>query len=177
MPASEHVFLIGFMGAGKTTVGKVLAQRLGWSFYDLDELIEHREQRSIASIFADLGESGFRNIESATLIQLLQNGSHQESSVIALGGGTFVQQENREALKQTGALTVLLNAPVKELERRCQEAESVRPLAQDKDKFEQLFASRQQAYALADFRVETTGKSIEAVAAEIEGIVRSCKNS
>lgn len=97
--------------------------------------------------------------------------------MIALGGGTFVQQENREALKQTGALTVLLNAPVKELERRCQEAESVRPLAQDKDKFEQLFASRQQAYALADFRVETTGKSIEAVAAEIEGIVRSCKNS
>jgi shikimate kinase len=172
MPRPKNVFLIGFMGAGKTSVGKVLAQRLAWKFYDLDELIEHREQRSIAAIFASVGEAGFRRIESRVLADLLKNGLDQAGSIIALGGGSFVQPENRDALRQAGATTVLLNAPVEELERRCKDATGVRPLAADKTGFEQLFASRQQAYALAQFRVETAGKTIDKVAQEIEQLVR-----
>lgn len=172
MPRPKNVVLIGFMGAGKTSAGKVLAQRLGWKFYDLDELIEHREQRTIAAIFATAGEREFRRIESSVLVDLLKNGLDHGGSVVALGGGCFVQPENREALRQAHATTVLLNAPIEELERRCKSAIGVRPLAADKTKFEQLFATRQQAYALAEFKVETSGKSIDEVAQEIEQIVR-----
>jgi shikimate kinase len=177
MSAPAHVFLIGFMGAGKTSVGRALAQRLGWNFYDLDELIEQRQQRSISAIFSELGESGFRKIESAALMQLLRNGRSNQNSVIALGGGTFVQPENRAALIDSGAITVLLNAPLEELERRCQNVDGVRPLAQDKIRFQELFASRQQAYAQAEFHIETAGKTIAAVVEEIQAIVRKRKNS
>ena len=159
------VFLIGFMGAGKTTVGKALAQRLGWKFYDLDELIETREQQSIAGIFATAGESRFRKIESATLAELLKK-NFSASVVVALGGGTFVQAQNREALQRAGATVVLLNAPIEELRRRCGDTKT-RPLAGDKTKFEQLFASRQSAYALADLKIETADKTVEQVAEEM----------
>jgi shikimate kinase len=159
------------MGAGKTTVGKVLAQRLGWKFHDLDQLIESREERSIAAIFGDLGESGFRKIEAEVLMELLQMSHSDSGSVIALGGGAFAQPENRDALQRAGAITVLLNAPLEELQQRCQGTD-VRPLAADKDKFAQLFASRHATYNLAQFKVETGGKQVHQVAKEIEQIVR-----
>jgi shikimate kinase len=172
MLRSKKVFLIGFMGAGKTSVGRVLAQRMNWKFYDLDELIEHRRQRSIAAIFAAEGEQEFRRAESTVLSELLKDGLDPSGSIIALGGGCFVQPENRRALEQANAITVLLKAPLEELQHRCQDAGGIRPLAGDKAKFEQLFASRQPAYALARFHVETAGKAIEEVAQEIEQIVR-----
>jgi len=170
-PQTRRVFLIGFMGAGKTTVGRVLAQRLGWKFYDLDQLIEKREQQSIAAIFARDGESGFRKIESAMLMDLLD--LRDNGAVVALGGGAFVQPENREALQRAGAITVLLSAPVEELSRRCQAGGDTRPLSGDKSKFEQLFASRQPAYALARFHVKTGGKAVEQVAEEIERLLEN----
>jgi len=159
------------MGAGKTTVGKVLAKRLGWSFYDLDQLIESREQRSIATIFAEAGESGFRKIEKAALAELLEQRLEGNGSVVALGGGAFVQPENREALQRAGAVTILLSAPVEELKRRCEGAPDVRPLARDKNGFEQLFLSRREAYSHTRFRVETAGKQIHQVAEEIEKLL------
>ncbi|HEY6254113.1 MAG TPA: shikimate kinase, partial [Candidatus Angelobacter sp.] len=124
----RRVFLIGFMGAGKTSVGKVLARRLGWKFHDLDDLIESREQRSIAAIFNDVGESGFRRIETDVLMALLEQSRMDSSSIVALGGGAFVQPENREALERAGVITVLLSAPLEELQRRCQDGSDVRPL-------------------------------------------------
>ncbi len=165
----RRVFLIGFMGAGKTTVGRILAQRLGWKFYDLDELIEHQEQRSVAGIFDQAGENGFRAIESAALLELLERS--EDGCVIALGGGAFVQPQNRSALEQAGATTVLLSAPVEELQQRCAAEGGGRPLARNRSRFEELFAARQQAYALAHFRVETLGKRVEQVAEEIEQLV------
>lgn len=168
----RRVFLIGFMGAGKTSVGKVLARSLGWNFHDLDELIEHREKQSIASIFADVGEVGFRKIETVMLIELLEQSRTESGSIVALGGGAFVQPENRDALHQSGAITVLLSAPLEELRRRCQNTADVRPLARDRKRFEELFAMRQKAYSLAHFKVETAGKQIPQVAEEIEEILR-----
>ncbi|HEY6968258.1 MAG TPA: shikimate kinase [Candidatus Angelobacter sp.] len=170
MAKTRCVFLIGFMGAGKTTVGKVLAHRLGWKFYDLDQLIEKRERQTIATIFEKAGEKGFRKIESAVLTELLDT-KLSRNAVVALGGGTFVQPENRQALQRAEAITVLLSAPVEELSRRCEAGGNARPLAGDRMKFDQLFASRQEAYGLAQFRVDTAGKDVRDVAQEIERIL------
>src|SRR5438552_2806057 len=144
-PTRWSVFLVGFMGAGKSTVGRILAQRLGWAFYDLDMIIEAREQASVATIFATAGEPRFRELERAALSGLLQNEMRQADAVVALGGGAFAQVENRKILQLHGARTVLLNAPIEELRRRCAESGSQRPLAQDVAQFEQLFKSRQDA--------------------------------
>jgi shikimate kinase len=170
--ATRRVFLIGFMGAGKTTVGRALARRLGWTFCDLDDVIEEREGASIAAIFAQRGEAAFRRAESAALEALLAQAGGPDR-IVALGGGAFVQPQNRESLERVGAITVLLQAPLEELRRRCHaDAESrVRPLAQREDRFAKLFTERRPAYQLAQHRVETLGKNVEEVAAEIERIV------
>ena len=85
------VVLIGFMGAGKTTVGRELARRLRWHFLDLDDVIEQREQKSVAEIFASSGEAAFRQAESAALAALLQDRESSSDLVLALGGGAFVR--------------------------------------------------------------------------------------
>ena len=157
------------MGAGKTSAGKTLARRLNWQFFDLDDLIEHNERASVPEIFSRVGEKGFRQIESAMLRQLLE--MNHQNSIIALGGGTFVQSQNRDLLAEAGAITILLDAPVEELARRCEAEAGRRPLAQDKEKFNQLFASRREAYELARFRIETAGKTIEEVAGEMEALL------
>src|SRR5579864_5288094 len=113
------VVLIGFMGAGKTTVGRALAERLGWKFLDLDDLIEQRERKAVAEIFASAGEAAFRRMESAALAAALQDCAGSSDLVLALGGGAFVQPQNRDGLNAAGAITVLLEAPVEELRRRC----------------------------------------------------------
>lgn len=167
---TRRVFLIGFMGAGKTTVGRALASRLGWTFRDLDEVIEGRQGKSVAAIFADYGEDGFRRMESAALQDLLaaHNDCEGVGMVVALGGGAFVQPDNRRALDRAGAVTILLEAPLEELRRRCAMEGKVRPLAREDKAFAELFAARQRVYRLAPHRVETMNKSIDQVAAEIE---------
>src|SRR5512140_2548861 len=140
------VVLIGFMGAGKTTVGRALAKSLRWNFLDLDDVIEQREHKSIAEIFASSGEPAFRRMESAALTALLQDRQAGGDLILALGGGAFVQKQNRDALNSAGAITILLEAPVEELRRRCQAEHKVRPLAQDA-RFNDLFAARRADYA------------------------------
>src|SRR5579863_3039320 len=94
------VSLVGFMGAGKSGVGKSLAQRLGWRFIDLDDLIESREARSIADIFALSGEAGFRQAEKNALKELLTAKSLSGTSIVlSLGGGAIVQPENQDVLQ------------------------------------------------------------------------------
>lgn len=169
--SSRRVFLIGFMGAGKTTVGRALASRLGWEFCDLDHLIESRERKTVAEIFAGQGEQGFRIAETASLKELLQDASRRQDLVVALGGGAFAQPQNREALQRAGAVTILLHAPLQELRRRCHADGTIRPLAQDESRFAELFGIRRAAYDLAKHKVDTMGKTVEEVAAEIERIL------
>ncbi len=165
------MFLIGFMGAGKTSVGRALASRLGWRFCDLDQMIESREGATVAAIFARHGESGFRAAESRMLRELLQDVSSRHDLVVALGGGAFAQPQNREELERSGAITVLLEAPIEELRRRCSGDETIRPLARDAERFAELYEARASAYALARHKVNTMGKAVEDVAAEIERIL------
>ncbi len=160
------------MGAGKTTVGRALAKSLRWNFLDLDDVIEQRERKSVAEIFAASGEPAFRRMESAALAALLQDRQAGSDLILALGGGAFVQKQNRDALNSAGAITVLLEAPIEELRRRCQGEHKVRPLAQQDTRFNELFAARRADYALAQFTVQTLDKSVEQVTAEIERLLQ-----
>ncbi|HEX3586908.1 MAG TPA: shikimate kinase [Candidatus Angelobacter sp.] len=171
------VVLIGFMGAGKTTVGRALAGRLGWKFLDLDDLIEQREQRTVAEIFASSGEAAFRGMESAALSAALQDCAGAGDLVLALGGGAFAQKANRDALAAAGLITVLLEAPVEELRRRCTTERKVRPLAAEQARFNELFAARRADYALARHRVQTAGKPVALVTAEIEKLLKAVVGS
>lgn len=169
--STRHVCLIGFMGAGKTSVGQALARRLGWLFHDLDEVIERRQGKSVAAMFAEDGEAAFRRAEGAALEELLNGNAADGDLVVALGGGAFAQRHNRDVLERAGAITVLLEAPLEELRRRCAGEGDTRPLAREETQFAQLFAARRATYELAQVRVDTMNKSVEQVAAEIEQIV------
>src|SRR5574341_1520015 len=105
IPIRRQVFLLGFMGCGKTTVGKLLSQRLGWSFLDVDEEIERRQGRTIRQIFEQDGEPYFRQVESELLEETLARGS-KESLVVALGGGTIAQPINAQRIRANGAVTI-----------------------------------------------------------------------
>jgi shikimate kinase len=162
------------MGAGKTSVGRALARRIGWTFQDLDEMIEKDQGKPVAAIFAGAGEDEFRRLESAVLADLLNRQEANGNTVLALGGGAFVQPDNRTALEKSGAITILLEAPLEELRRRCAAEEGrIRPLAREEAYFAQLFAARRAAYELARWRVDTMNKPVEQVAAEIEHVIKT----
>jgi len=163
------VALTGFMGAGKTKVGRALAALLGWSFVDLDEEIEGRQKIPIGDIFWRHGEPRFREIETAALRLILEQVS--APTVIALGGGTFLQAANAELLRGAGAQVVFLETPIEEMLRRCRSqtasAENLRPLAADADAFRALYEQRLPVYRKADLTVDTAGKTAEENAREI----------
>jgi shikimate kinase len=160
------VFLVGFMGAGKSSVGRALSLRLGWGFEDLDDRIQARAARSIGQIFRESGEAGFRRAEADALHELIgELGSSPR--VVGLGGGAFVQSENAALLAQTQAPIVFLDAPVDELFRRCQQEDLERPLRQDQKRFRELYEARRAHYLTGTLRIETAGKSVDAVAAEV----------
>jgi shikimate kinase len=165
-PAIRAVFLVGFMGAGKTSVGEVLGKKLGWRFEDLDELIERREKRSIEAIFRESGETAFRAAEHAALRQVLLDVASR-SEVVALGGGAFVHSANARLLEESGFPSVFLDAPVEELFHRCQAQELARPLKGGQDEFRSLYESRRPAYLEALLRIDTQGKNLEEIATEI----------
>jgi shikimate kinase len=177
MHSSFHpkaVALVGFMGAGKTSVGQQLAKRRAWRFVDLDEQIQWREGRTIPEIFRDSGEAAFRRAETEALRELLRDtGASAEASgvVAALGGGAFAQEENASLLRAAHFPSVFLDAPLAELRQRCALEGPVRPLFQDENQFRQLYEQRRDAYMKADFRVDTSGKTVTQVAAEVSTLL------
>jgi len=165
-PKTQALFLVGFMGAGKSSVGQILGQRLGWAFEDLDEPIQQREGRSIEQIFSESGEAFFRHLENQTLRQVIAElGSVPR--VVALGGGAFVQPENIALLKNSGIPTVFLDGPVDELFERCREQGRSRPLRSDLRLFRELYEARRENYLTASLHVDTSGKDVETVAADV----------
>jgi shikimate kinase len=160
------VFLVGFMGAGKTTVGRALSRRLGLPFEDLDDRIQLREGKTIEQIFRESGEGEFRKAETAALRELLAElGSSRR--VVALGGGAFVEPGNAALIEESDVHSVFLDAPVEELLRRCVEEETERPLRQNPEQFRELYEKRRRSYMRAAVRIETGGKDADTVAAEV----------
>lgn len=169
-PIHERIVLCGFMGAGKTTAGRLLAAALGWAFLDLDEHIEARTGESIASLFRTVGEERFRRIESAALANALG----QTATVIALGGGTPEALTNRLLLEQTpGTTTVFLDAPFPVLFDRCMlqtfaAPENGRPLLASPDEARARFTHRQPLYrGLAQHTVDVSEEAPDATSAAI----------
>jgi shikimate kinase len=163
---ADKVYLVGFMAAGKTTLARALGKRLDWRVEDVDERVEAREGRTIASIFAREGEAYFRAVERAVLIDLLP----LRHLVVATGGGTFVASENRAAINRDG-MSVWLDVPLAEVIERLP-ADGRRPLAADRDQFERLYAARRLAYQQAHLRLDASaarvGDLVEQVVAALD---------
>jgi shikimate kinase len=175
-PALRRVVLTGFMGSGKTTLGRLIAARLGWDFLDLDAHIESRTGIAVPDIFALHGEPHFRRLESTALVSALG----KSSTVIALGGGTPEILTNRLLLEQTpGTATIFLDAPFPVLFDRCVLQGISRPVLADPALAELRFAQRQPLYrSLAHHTIDTSAfEANEAVAAMLAALAAAPKRT
>jgi shikimate kinase len=146
------LYLVGFMGCGKSVVGGQLARRLGWTFCDIDDDIERQRGITINEIFDTLGEEEFRRLETEAIarrVRMIQSGTPM---VVSLGGGAFVRQHNYDLVENNG-VTVWLDCPLHLIRRRL-EGSTNRPLARDPKRFELLYWTRRESYARADYRIE-----------------------
>lgn len=146
----DKIYLVGFMAAGKTTVARALGARLKWRVADIDEIIEQREQATVAEIFARQGEPYFRALERAVLLELLP----LRYTVVATGGGTFVDPDNRLAIKRDG-VSIWLDVPLETIIERLP-PDGRRPLAADRAKLAALYAARRDAYRQAHLHLDAT---------------------
>ncbi|HEV7766410.1 MAG TPA: shikimate kinase [Thermoanaerobaculia bacterium] len=155
------IYLVGFMGSGKTTVGRELSARIDTPFFDLDELIESGEHLSIKEIFAQQGEPYFRKRER----DVLRSTKHLEGAVIATGGGTFTFDENVQFIQSEG-LSVYLSAPYALLRSRIDFKAADRPLFTDDLATHELYASRIRYYRMADLSIDVREEETPAEIAE-----------
>jgi shikimate kinase len=152
---ADKVYLVGFMGAGKTTVARALAKRLDWAMEDIDDRIEKRERRDIPTIFRQDGEPYFRAVEQQELIALLSS----RGMVVATGGGTIVDPVTRELMLRDGAV-IWLDASFATLLERVP-LDGRRPLAADRIEMESLYNQRLTAYSRAHLRLDAGKGSVE----------------
>lgn len=164
------IALTGFMAVGKSTIGRELACLLHWHCVDLDCEIERASGMRVQEIFAKQGEEHFRRLEAEALRSVLA--AADAPTVIALGGGTFVQQQNAVLLRERGARVVFLELDLQRLLQRCREAvdpsrQNPRPLARDEAAFCALYEQRLPFYRQAELTVNAHGKNAHQVAREI----------
>jgi shikimate kinase len=167
------VYVIGFMGSGKTTVGKKLALALDWSFIDLDLRIEEATGKTIAELFSIYGEDYFRNVESEVLRKL----KYQVNTVVSTGGGTPCHKDNMTFMKETG-LTLYLKMTPGQLASRLAGSKGERPLLKNLDSesllrfIEEKLSSREKWYSLAEIKVDGFNTDIKL----LQNIVKSGLN-
>ncbi|GFE58284.1 shikimate kinase [Geobacter sp. AOG1] len=168
----KNIILTGFMGTGKSSVGKELALRLNYRYIDLDALIVAEAGISINEIFVRSGEAVFRSLESKILVSL----KGEEGIVLSTGGGAVIADENRHVLHTLGAV-INLSASAEEILHRLQH-EHDRPLLNDDkslDRIRELISRREPFYADADFRIETSGRFIAQIVDEILLLLKRCE--
>ena len=162
----DKIYLVGFMGAGKSTLADALGARLGWRVEDIDTLVERRERRTVAEIFSHRGEPYFRAIERAVLTDLLPT----RHVVIATGGGTYADPDNRSLINRDG-ISIWLDVSWKQVIERLP-TDGRRPLAADRSGMERLYDARQPAYRHAHVRLDaeraSTDELVERVLDRIE---------
>ncbi len=159
------VFLVGFMGAGKTTAGRTLARFLGWDFVDLDDHIVETEKRSLAQIFAQDGEKYFRRLEAEILASL----RNRSRLVVSCGGGTYANQESRTLIDRIGR-AVWIHVPLEQALARCDKGPD-RPLLRDEGQAEALYRARLPFYRSAGLRVDAAGLKPEQIAERIASLL------
>jgi shikimate kinase len=168
-PSGKPIVLIGFMATGKTTVGRLVAQRMGRHFVDLDGLIEQTAGTTVAELFRTAGEPAFRRAESQALRQALA----MPDIVMATGGGAACREDNLEAMLAKGLVVALSATPVEVLRRTG--GVSGRPLLDGSDDplavATRLLSEREPFYARAHLRVDTVGRTAEEVAASVAAAV------
>ncbi len=163
---SRPVFLVGFMVAGKTSVARKLARTCGAASVDADTYIERREGKTVNQIFAEVGEEGFRDMETA----VLRDFASREPLLISCGGGAVLRAENREILKESG-FVVYLKVTAEQAYSRVKDVSS-RPLFRDLETARKTIGARVPLYEeVADASVDTVGKSVAQVAREVRGIL------
>jgi len=159
------LYLVGFMGSGKSAVGRLLADELGWGFADIDADIEKAQATSIAEIFDTRGEQDFRILEREAIRKRVRDIECGRPMVLALGGGAFVDPENRKVLEERG-VTIWLDCPFPRISARL-DGQTDRPLARDAERFRQLFDDRRDCYSKAEYRIEADTDDASAIVAEI----------
>lgn len=160
----SNVILTGFMGTGKSTIGKYLSSRLGYRFCDLDEMIVVKENMTVNEIFEKRGEPYFRVLETS----LIRSIFNEQGIVLSTGGGAVISSENRAMLRRMGCVVNLAASPEVILERLA--GDKSRPLlkgTKDGDTVVRMLKERESFYADADIRIDTTGKKMEEVTKEI----------
>ena len=168
LKGSPAFYLVGFMGCGKTTVGRLLADGLKWDFVDLDEEIEREAGAKIVDIFDKFGEASFRAMERKALNKQIRHARMGMARVIALGGGAFAQASNREAIEAAG-VSIWLKSPIDQLWARVSD-EDDRPLARDRERFEALYREREPSYTEADFTIESGDATPDQIVEDIQGL-------
>lgn len=153
----DVIFLVGFMGCGKSVIGRELAEKLGYRFLDTDDMVEKKENRSIEEIFRESGEGYFREKEWEVLNEL----KGLSKAVISTGGGLFLGPQHRAFIKEQG-MSLWLNAPFEDILDRLKGG-SNRPLFKDEESLKIMLEDRKARYALADFEVRTDRLTIEEV--------------
>lgn len=159
----SNIVLIGFMGTGKSTVGKMLSERLGWTFTDTDILIERQQGTTISDIFRNQGEAAFRKIESETIEAVLKG----ERQVVSTGGGAVLAEQNRRNMLG-GGLVVALSASAETIIERVSQ-DQTRPLVQGdvSERVHSLLETRKHAYDFAELRIDTSELSVEQIVQKI----------
>ena len=170
----KKIILLGYMGCGKSTIAKLLANLTSISYLDLDEIIEKQENSSVKKLFSDKGEIYFRKLEHQILAALIQN---QDSFVLSLGGGTPCYSNNHEFLKADHVISIYLNASVDTFYERLLFNSEQRPLIADKnpEEMKEFIAKnlfdRSYYYNQAKYKITVEGKSTEEIISEIENLL------
>lgn len=163
----ERLFLVGFMGCGKSTLGTLLAERLHWDFIDLDARIEETAGIPIRRVFETRGESHFRRLEHEALRAVAAD---RGRSIVAVGGGAFVGEVNRAVIRRAG-VSVWIDAPFRILSKRII-GDRKRPLAQSAEQIHQLYRSRLPFYHEADIRLRVGDATPNRIAREVLRVLR-----